>query len=89
MISFRPLTSAYTTGNGGCQKSEVLATRIFLQWYVTEQVEEEENDNEIIDQLKLIKDHPQGLLILDRGLRAQGDRPSGLRSRCKQRIKIH
>jgi len=47
------------------------ATRIFLQWYVTEQVEEEENDNEIIDQLKLIKDHPQGLLMLDRELGAR------------------
>ncbi|MGD9332526.1 MAG: ferritin [Desulfobacterales bacterium] len=44
------------------------ATRIFLQWYVTEQVEEEENDNEIIDQLKMIKDNPQGLLMLDREL---------------------
>jgi ferritin len=44
------------------------ATRIFLQWYVTEQVEEEENDNDIIDQLKLIKDNPQGLMMLDREL---------------------
>jgi len=44
------------------------ATRIFLQWYVTEQVEEEENDNDIIDQLKLIGDNPQGLMMLDREL---------------------
>jgi len=44
------------------------ATRIFLQWYVTEQVEEEENDNDIIDQLKLINDNPQGLMMLDREL---------------------
>ena len=41
------------------------ATQIFLQWYVTEQVEEEENDNDIIAQLKLIKDNPQGLMMLD------------------------
>lgn len=47
------------------------ATKIFLQWYVTEQVEEEENDNEIIDQLKLIKDDPRGLLMLDRELGAR------------------
>jgi len=45
------------------------ATQIFLQWYVTEQVEEEDNDNEIIAQLKLIGDNPQGLLQLDRELR--------------------
>jgi ferritin len=44
------------------------ATRIFLQWYVSEQVEEEENDNDMIAQLKLIKDNPHGLLMLDREL---------------------
>lgn len=44
------------------------ATQIFLQWYVTEQVEEEENDNDIIAQLKLIKESPQGLMMLDRDL---------------------
>ncbi len=44
------------------------ATRIFLQWYVTEQVEEEGNDNEIIAQLQIIKDNPQGLMMLDREL---------------------
>ena len=44
------------------------ASQIFLEWYVTEQVEEEENDNDIIAQLNLIKDNPQGLMMLDRGL---------------------
>ncbi len=44
------------------------ATQIFLQWYVTEQVEEESNDNEIIAQLKIINDDPNGLMMLDREL---------------------
>jgi ferritin len=44
------------------------ATQIFLEWYVTEQVEEEDNDNEMIAQLKLIGDNPQALLMLDREL---------------------
>ncbi|SMC38100.1 ferritin [Desulfocicer vacuolatum DSM 3385] len=44
------------------------ATRIFLQWFVTEQVEEEENDHDIIDQLKLIGPSPQGLMMLDKEL---------------------
>ena len=44
------------------------ATRIFLQWFVTEQVEEEENDHEIIDQLKLIGGNSQGLMMLDKDL---------------------
>jgi ferritin len=44
------------------------ASQIFLQWYVTEQVEEESNDNEIISQLKIIRDDPNGLMMLDREL---------------------
>jgi ferritin len=44
------------------------ATQIFLQWFVTEQIEEEENDREIIAKLKLIGDNGQGLLMLDNEL---------------------
>ncbi|MGB3210995.1 MAG: ferritin [Desulforhopalus sp.] len=47
------------------------ATQIFLEWYVTEQVEEEENDNDIIAQLKLIGDNVHALLMLDRDLAAR------------------
>ena len=44
------------------------ATGIFLQWFVTEQIEEESNDNEIIARLKLIGDDGNGLLMLDKEL---------------------
>jgi ferritin len=44
------------------------ATAIFLQWFVTEQVEEEENDRDIIAKLKLIGDNVQGLLLMDNEL---------------------
>ena len=47
------------------------ATQIFLQWFVTEQIEEEENDREIIAKLKLIGDNGQGLLMLDNELAAR------------------
>lgn len=47
------------------------ASQIVLQWYVNEQVEEEENDNDIIAQLKLIGDSPQALMMLDRDLAAR------------------
>lgn len=47
------------------------ATQIFLEWYITEQVEEEENDNDIIAQLKLIGDNVHALLMLDRELSAR------------------
>ncbi|BDV42362.1 ferritin [Geotalea uraniireducens] len=44
------------------------ASRIFLQWFVTEQIEEEENDREIIGKLKLVGDNGYGLLLLDNEL---------------------
>ena len=44
------------------------ATQIFLQWFVTEQIEEEENDREIIGKLKLIGDNGYGQLMLDNEL---------------------
>jgi ferritin len=47
------------------------ATQIFLNWFVTEQVEEEQNFNDIINALKLIKGEGQGLLMMDRELGAR------------------
>ena len=44
------------------------ATTSFLQWFVTEQVEEEKNASGIAQQLKFIGDAPAGLLMLDREL---------------------
>ena len=44
------------------------ATQIFLQWFVTEQVEEEASANEIINKLKLMKDAPGAIFMLDREL---------------------
>ena len=44
------------------------ASQIFLSWYVTEQVEEEENFTDLVNALKLIKGEGQGLLMLDREL---------------------
>ena len=47
------------------------ASQIFLSWYVTEQVEEEENFTDLVNALKLIKGEGQGLLMLDRELGAR------------------
>jgi ferritin len=56
----------------GIAKSEKdYATEIFLQWFVTEQIEEEGNDNDIISRLKLIGKDGNGLLMLDRELGAR------------------
>lgn len=47
------------------------ASDIFLQWFVTEQVEEEKNADTIVQKLTLIKDAPQGLFMLDKELGAR------------------
>lgn len=44
------------------------ATEIFLQWFVTEQVEEESSATEVIQKLKLVGEHPASLFHLDREL---------------------
>lgn len=41
------------------------ATKVLLDWYITEQVEEESQPAEIISQLKLVGDSASGLLIVD------------------------
>lgn len=42
--------------------------QVLLQWFISEQVEEEKNADLIVEQLKLIGDNGNGLLILDREL---------------------
>jgi ferritin len=49
-------------------------TQIFLQWFLTEQVEEEKNAIEIIERLKMIGDHIPALIMFDREL---GSRSKG------------
>ncbi len=47
------------------------AAEVFLAWFVTEQVEEEANASQIVEKLKMIKEQPQGLLMLDAQLAAR------------------
>lgn len=47
------------------------ATNIFLQWFVTEQIEEEGNDNDIISRLRIVGDNSNGLLMVDKELSAR------------------
>ena len=54
------------------------ATGIFLQWFVTEQVEEEATAGKIIDQLQLLDSHPGGLYLLDQELKARTVTPDAL-----------
>lgn len=41
------------------------ATNIFLQWFVTEQVEEEASAGDVLERVKMIGDHSAGMFALD------------------------
>lgn len=47
------------------------ASEIFLQWFVSEQVEEEESVNDVLGKLQMAGKHPGGLYIIDRELGAR------------------
>ena len=47
------------------------ATEVFLQWYVTEQDEEEENDVDAIAKLKLIGKDTSALFLMDKDMGAR------------------
>lgn len=44
------------------------ATQVLLQWFVTEQVEEEKTVGDIVGRLRLAGDSPEALLLIDREL---------------------
>ena len=44
------------------------ATHTLLQWFITEQVEEESTADTIVQQLKLVSGSPDGLFMVDREL---------------------
>ena len=56
---------------GQAMQEKNYATNNFLQWFVTEQVEEEANVEEIINKLEMIGDNKGGLYMLDRELGAR------------------
>ncbi|MFW5945741.1 MAG: ferritin [Candidatus Natronoplasma sp.] len=50
------------------------ATLQMLQWFIDEQVEEEESAEEIVDQLEMVGDDSSALLMMDKEM---GQRPTG------------
>jgi ferritin len=53
------------------QKESDYPTQVELQWFITEQVEEEKNASGIVEQLKMIGENRVALLMLDRQLAAR------------------
>ncbi len=60
------------------RKSNDHATDVFLQWFVTEQVEEEDNVGTFVDRLKMVEGAPGGLFMMDQ---EAGNRPRRRRAR--------
>ncbi|MDD2558909.1 MAG: ferritin [Desulfuromonadaceae bacterium] len=52
------------------------AAQIFLQWFVTEQIEEEASVSLIISQLKRVKDDGRGLMMVDQELSKRAAAPA-------------
>ncbi|MCU0379751.1 MAG: ferritin [Chitinophagaceae bacterium] len=55
-----------------CLKEKDYTTHNFLQWYVSEQIEEESLARQIMDKLKLIGDDKAGMYIFDRDIASLG-----------------
>ena len=53
-------------------KDKDYATQVMLQWFLTEQVEEEKTSTAIVERLRLFGDTPSGLMMLDRQLGERG-----------------
>jgi|SRR5690554_823650 len=53
-------------------KEKDYATNNFMQWFVSEQVEEESTASKLLDRINLVGDNKNGLLLLDKelGMRA-------------------
>jgi ferritin len=53
-------------------EADDVATQIFLQWFITEQVEEEASVDAVLKKLAMVGKTPNGLYLLDKELGARG-----------------
>jgi ferritin len=61
----------------GCMKEKDYTTHNFLQWYVSEQIEEERLAQTILDKLALIGGEKGGLYLFDRDMATLAAAPAG------------
>jgi ferritin len=52
-------------------KEKDYPTQIMLEWFITEQLEEEKGAGDILEQLKMVGDSPVSLIMMDRQLAAR------------------
>jgi ferritin len=54
-------------------KDQDYPAQVMLQWFVTEQVEEEKSATQVVEQLKAVGDSTTSLMLLDRHLGKRGE----------------
>ena len=59
-----------------CAEENDYATQSMLKWFIDEQVEEEENVQTIIDNIKMIKDNGYGIYMIDKELGQRAYNPA-------------
>jgi len=62
----KKVTAAYNELMAYAQETNDYATQALLQWYITEQVEEESTPAGVVDKLKILSKSPHGVLLMDR-----------------------
>ncbi|HET7481204.1 MAG TPA: ferritin [Rubrobacteraceae bacterium] len=74
----RKVTAMINDLYGLSVKENDYASQTFLQWFVTEQVEEEKNAGDVVETLKMVGDRSEALFLLDRelGQRRAGEQPA-------------
>lgn len=71
LVHEKDITNSINELTGLAIDEKDFATVNFLQWYINEQIEEEENVTNIIKQVELIGENGYGLLMLDKELGAR------------------
>src|ERR687885_1612416 len=64
----REVTAMINDLYGLAVKENDYASQTFLQWFVTEQVEEEKNAGDVVETLKMVGEKSEALFLLDREL---------------------
>ena len=75
----RKVTAMINDLYGLAARENDYASQTFLQWFVTEQVEEEKNAGDVVETLKMIGEGSEALFLLDRelGQRRLEEQPAG------------
>lgn len=68
----REVTNAINALYAAAGAENDYAAQVFLQWFITEQVEEEKTAVEMVDNLTRLGDSPTGLVMMDRYLASRG-----------------